>query len=125
MNVIVYDEWIKQSENLTKQQLALLKAQNAIGKSAYEIYLDENNLTEEDISAEDWLETLRGPRGYKGNKGKSAFEAAEENGYQGTEQEFYTLLGGLGDLNEALDEIVGSGLDELSESLDEVLGEEI
>ncbi len=44
MNVIVYDEWIKQSENLTKQQLALLKAQNAIGKSAYEIYLVENNI---------------------------------------------------------------------------------
>ena len=122
MKVIVYEEWVKQTENLTKQQLALLKAQNAIGKSAYEIYLDENDLTEEELPLEEWLETLRGPRGYKG---KSAFEAAEENGYQGTEQEFYTLLGGLGDLNEALDEIVGSGLDELSESLDEVLGEEI
>lgn len=125
MNVIVYDEWIKQSENLTKQQLALLKAQNAIGKSAYEIYLDENNLTEEDISAEDWLETLRGPRGYKGNKGKSAFEQAVEGGYGGEEEDFIALLGNLGNLNEALDEIIGDNLEELDNTLDEVIGEEI
>lgn len=122
MKVIVYEEWVKQTENLTKQQLALLKAQNAIGKSAYEIYLDENDLTEEELPLEEWLETLRGPRGYKG---KSAFEQAVEGGYGGEEEDFIALLGNLGNLNEALDEIIGDNLEELDNTLDEVIVEEI
>lgn len=116
MKVIVYEEWVKQTENLTKQQLALLKAQNAIGKSAYEIYLDENDLTEEELPLEEWLETL---------KGKSAFEQAVEGGYGGEEEDFIALLGNLGNLNEALDEIIGDNLEELDNTLDEVIVEEI
>jgi hypothetical protein len=148
MKVITYDEWTEQTERMTKQQIALLKAQDSVGKSAYEIALGELGLTEEELTVEAWLLSLvggqgpqgiqgpkgedgeqgiQGPKGEdgkdgadgeqgpigetgaKGDDGKSAYEVAEENGYIGTEQEFNTLLGNLGNLNEALDEIIGEG----------------
>ena len=45
--------------------------------------------------------------GEKGADGKSAYTAAAENGYTGTEQEFNTTLGNLGNLNTTLDAING------------------
>lgn len=51
-----------------------------------------------------------GPQGVPGEKGadgKSAYTAAAENGYTGTEQEFNTTLGNLGNLNTTLDAING------------------
>ena len=52
----------------------------------------------------------QGPQGVPGEKGadgKSAYTAAAENGYTGTEQEFNTTLGNLGNLNTTLDAING------------------
>ncbi len=48
-----------------------------------------------------------GPQGPAGADGKSAYQTASENGYTGTEQEFNTTLGNLGDLNTTLDAING------------------
>lgn len=65
------------------------------GKSAYQLYLEENGLTEEDISLSDWLNSLKGERGYpgaQGDNGKSAYEIAKENGYTGTEEEWLASL---------------------------------
>lgn len=49
----------------------------------------------------------QGVPGEKGADGKSAYTAAAENGYTGTEQEFNTTLGNLGNLNTTLDAING------------------
>ena len=52
----------------------------------------------------------QGPQGVPGEKGadgKSAYTAAAENGFTGTEQEFNTTLGNLGNLNTTLDAING------------------
>ena len=89
MKVITYEEWIEQTERLTKQQVALLKAQDAIGKSAYEIALKELGKTEEELPVEDWLESLVGPPGETGPvgaDGKSAYEIYLDN-YKGNEGE--------------------------------------
>lgn len=43
----------------------------------------------------------KGDKGDKGDPGKSAYEGAVENGYDGNEGGFYDLLGGLDDLVEA------------------------
>lgn len=79
MKVITYEEWIEQTERLTKQQVALLKAQDAIGKSAYEIALKELGKTEEELPVEDWLASL------KGADGVSAYELAVEGGLNDVE----------------------------------------
>lgn len=80
MKVITYEEWIEQTERLTKQQVALLKAQDAIGKSAYEIALKELGKTEEELPVEDWLDSLNGL------DGRSAYEIYLDN-YKGNEGE--------------------------------------
>lgn len=43
----------------------------------------------------------KGDKGDKGDPGKSAYDGAIEHGYDGTEAEFYGLLGGVDDLVEA------------------------
>ena len=48
-----------------------------------------------------------GPQGPAGADGKSAYTAAAENGFTGTEEEFNTTLGNLGNLNTTLDAING------------------
>ena len=42
-----------------------------------------------------------------GLPGKSAYQAAVDGGYTGTEQEFNTALASIGDINAALDAING------------------
>ena len=67
------------------------------GKSAYQLYLEEKGLTEEDLSLADWLESLKGERGYpgaQGDDGESAYEIAVRDGYSGTEEEWLASLRG-------------------------------
>lgn len=45
--------------------------------------------------------------GQPGLNGKSAYEAAKEGGFTGSEQEFNTSLASIGDINTALDAING------------------
>ena len=64
--------------------LGQLKLVETRGYSAYEVaVLNGYTGTEEE-----WLESLVGPQGPKGEEGKSAYEVAVENGYQGTEEEW-------------------------------------
>lgn len=48
-----------------------------------------------------------GADGKDGAPGKSAYQAAKEKGYTGTEEEFNTALASIGDINTALDAING------------------
>ena len=45
--------------------------------------------------------------GKDGAPGKSAYQAAKEKGYTGTEEEFNAALASIGDINAALDAING------------------
>lgn len=117
MKVITYDEWTEQTERMTKQQIALLKAQDSVGKSAYEIALGELGLTEEELTVEDWLASLKGSSAYDvyvesydgdgdpldeeswlltlvGEGGLSAYEIALEEGFDGNEEAWLLSLKG-------------------------------
>lgn len=48
-----------------------------------------------------------GADGKDGAPGKSAYQAAKEKGYTGTEEEFNAALASIGDINAALDAING------------------
>lgn len=48
-----------------------------------------------------------GQRGLPGADGESAYTAARKGGFSGTQQEFYTSLASIGDINDVLDEING------------------
>ncbi len=60
------------------------------GLSAYEVTV-ENGFTG---TEEEWLESLKGENGIKGQDGKSAYELAVSNGFAGTEQDWLLSLKG-------------------------------
>ena len=65
----------------------------AVGKSAYEVAVDEGF----DGTEAAWLESLKGERGSRGTmgqEGKSAYEVAVSEGFEGDEQEWLDSLKG-------------------------------
>lgn len=48
-----------------------------------------------------------GPRGLPGADGESAYTAARKGGFTGSQQDFYTYLASIGNINEVLDELNG------------------
>lgn len=61
MKVVTYEEWMEQNERLVKQQVALTKAKDSIGKDAYNIAVKEGF---EGTEAE-WLESIKGESAYQ------------------------------------------------------------
>lgn len=49
---------------------------------------------DEVLSYQEWLNSVRGPQGEAGEDGKSAYEIAVENGFEGTEEEWLASLKG-------------------------------
>ncbi len=104
------------------------------GKSAYEVAVD-NGYTGTEVQ---WLASLKGADGkdgvngtdgkdgvngadgkdgingadgkdgVNGTDGKSAYEVAVDNGYTGTEADFATAIGSIGNVNEALDVLINT-----------------
>lgn len=78
------------------------------GKSAYEVAVDNGFKGTET----EWLETLRGATGAKGDEGLSAYESAKLGGYKGTMSEFYALLSTLDNITVDVPECIYKGSDE-------------
>lgn len=68
-------------------------AQGPIGKSAYEVAVDEGFVG----TKEEWFESLRGPQGLPGpigDRGKDNYELAVEAGFEGTQDEWLLSIRG-------------------------------
>ena len=71
------------------------------GKSAYDLYVEKTvNTGATPLTLESWLESLHGQDGQDGQpgaagaNGKSAYQIATENGFNGTEVEWLASLHG-------------------------------
>ena len=90
------------------RQFKELLGEGTNGKSAYEVAVDNGFKGTET----EWLETLRGAAGAKGDEGLSAYESAKLGGYKGTMSEFYALLSTLDNITVDVPECIYKGSDE-------------
>jgi len=94
-----YEAWLIEGNSGTVQDF-LDDLRGADGNSAYDIWLSKGNAGSE----QDFLDSLKG---MAGDNGLTAFESAVYGGYTGTQTQFYTDLGALNGLADAILSITG------------------